>query len=443
MRMADILDRKRNGETLTRQEIEYFVNGYTKAQIPDYQASALLMAICIRGMTDAETADLTDCMARSGAQMDLSAIDGITADKHSTGGVGDKTTLVVVPVCAAAGLKMAKMSGRGLGHTGGTIDKLESIPGFRTDLSMEAFFEQVNRIGLAITGQTAELAPADQKLYALRDASGTVSSADCLQYYVQKTRRRRAKHRIGRKMRQRRADAFGIGRAAFGKTNGGDRQTLRPKRHGGHHRYGRAFGNAYRQRPGGHGGLRGFKGAGRPRSAHPLPDFERAPDCHEPAKIAGRSFCDRRTGAHERRGVPKVVGNGRLSGRGRRCVGAGILLLTGEMHQNGLLPAKRVYRAYARKARRGVRVAAGRGSGDESGSHRPRGRPDLNQKDRRAHRARRTACHAFRGRRRSTAGGRSTVFGVPDVLPAAARKAAADFRYDFLKTNARPFVGYP
>ncbi len=176
MRMADILDRKRNGETLTRQEIEYFVNGYTKAQIPDYQASALLMAICIRGMTDAETADLTDCMARSGAQMDLSAIDGITADKHSTGGVGDKTTLVVVPVCAAAGLKMAKMSGRGLGHTGGTIDKLESIPGFRTDLSMEAFFEQVNRIGLAITGQTAELAPADQKLYALRDASGTVSS---------------------------------------------------------------------------------------------------------------------------------------------------------------------------------------------------------------------------------------------------------------------------
>ncbi len=176
MRMLDIIEQKRNGRALTRAEIEFFVNGYTSDQIPDYQASALLMAICLQGMTDEETAALTDCMAHSGEMLDLSAIDGVTGDKHSTGGVGDKTTLIVAPICAAAGVKIAKMSGRGLGHTGGTIDKLESIPGFRVSLSEQAFFEQVNRIGLSVIGQTADLAPADKKLYSLRDASGTVNS---------------------------------------------------------------------------------------------------------------------------------------------------------------------------------------------------------------------------------------------------------------------------
>lgn len=176
MQMADLLNRKKTGLALTASEIEYFVAGFTAGSIPDYQASALLMAICLRGMTDEEAAILTDCMARSGDMLDLSAVDGVTADKHSTGGVGDKTTLIVAPLCAAAGLKIAKMSGRGLGHTGGTVDKLESIPGFRVTLSNEAFFEQVNRVGVSVIGQTGNLAPADKKIYALRDATQTVDS---------------------------------------------------------------------------------------------------------------------------------------------------------------------------------------------------------------------------------------------------------------------------
>lgn len=176
MRMLDVLEHKRCKKELTDAEISFFVHGFTSGQIPDYQAAALLMAICLNGMTEQETANLTDCMAHSGDMLDLSDLGETTADKHSTGGVGDKTTLIIAPICAAAGVKIAKMSGRGLGHTGGTIDKLESIPGFRVSLSETEFKTQVQTIGLAVMGQTADLAPADKKLYALRDASGTVNS---------------------------------------------------------------------------------------------------------------------------------------------------------------------------------------------------------------------------------------------------------------------------
>ena len=176
MRMYDIIMKKRNGFPLTKEEIYYFVDGFTNGTIPDYQASALLMAIYFQHMNYEETLNLTMAMADSGEHLDLSGISGIKADKHSTGGVGDKTTLVLAPMVAAVGVKTAKMSGRGLGHTGGTIDKLESFPGFSTTLSQEQFVKNVNDIGLAVTGQTGNITPADKKIYELRDVTGTVDN---------------------------------------------------------------------------------------------------------------------------------------------------------------------------------------------------------------------------------------------------------------------------
>ncbi len=176
MRIYDIIEKKRDKQKLSLEEIDFFVQEYTKGNIEDYQASALLMAIFINGMDEEETVCLTESMAKSGDTLDLSTINGITADKHSTGGVGDKTSLIVAPICSSLGIKMAKMSGRGLGHTGGTIDKLESIPGFNVSLDTEDFFKQVNEVGLSIIGQTGNLAPADKKIYALRDVTATVGN---------------------------------------------------------------------------------------------------------------------------------------------------------------------------------------------------------------------------------------------------------------------------
>ena len=174
--VINIIEKKRNKMQLSKQEFEYAINGYINNTIPDYQMSSLLMAICINGLSEEETFHLTDVMLNSGNKIDLTDIEGIKIDKHSTGGVGDKTTIILAPVVAACGIMMPKMSGRGLGHTGGTIDKLESIPGFRIDLSLEEFKKQLVEVGCVVTGQTANLVPADKKIYALRDVTATVSS---------------------------------------------------------------------------------------------------------------------------------------------------------------------------------------------------------------------------------------------------------------------------
>lgn len=176
MRMYDIILKKRANLPLSDKEIRFVIDGYVKGEIPDYQVSALLMTIVFNGMNARELGTLTLAMAQSGNMVDLSNIDGITVDKHSTGGVGDKTTLIIAPLVAACGGKVAKMSGRGLGHTGGTIDKMESIPNLKVSLEQDAFIDQVNKIGLAVIGQSEGLAPADKKLYALRDVTGTVDS---------------------------------------------------------------------------------------------------------------------------------------------------------------------------------------------------------------------------------------------------------------------------
>ena len=175
MRMVDLIEYKKSGKEFSQEQIQYIIDGYVNETIPDYQMSALLMAICFQGLTAKETAILTQAMEYSGDIIDLSKINGVKVDKHSTGGVGDKTSLVLGPIVAACGGKVAKMSGRGLGHTGGTLDKLESIPGFNIYETDEQFIKQVNEIGLAIIGQSASLVPADKKLYALRDVTGTVS----------------------------------------------------------------------------------------------------------------------------------------------------------------------------------------------------------------------------------------------------------------------------
>ncbi len=176
MRMYDLIMKKRNGGVLTDAEIEFMIDGYVKGDVPDYQMSAMLMAIWFKGMNAHETTELTKVMAKSGDMIDLSAIQGKKVDKHSTGGVGDKTTLIAAPIVAACGGKVAKMSGRGLGHTGGTVDKLEAIPGYRTALDRREFFDIVNKHGVSVIGQSGNLAPADKKLYALRDVTATVDS---------------------------------------------------------------------------------------------------------------------------------------------------------------------------------------------------------------------------------------------------------------------------
>ncbi len=250
MRMYDLIMKKRNGGTLTKEEINYMVSEYTADKIPDYQMSAMMMAIYFRGMTKEETVALTMAMAHSGDMMDLGAIQGVKVDKHSTGGVGDKTSIALTPMVAACGVKIAKMSGRGLGHTGGTIDKLESFAGFSTGISADHFLRQVNEIGISIMGQTLDIAPADKKLYALRDVTATVDNMSLIASSIMSKKLASGADAIvldvktgsGAFMKEEK-DAFALG-------NGCHRQQCRQKNHCRGIGYGSASGACGRQRPG-------------------------------------------------------------------------------------------------------------------------------------------------------------------------------------------------
>lgn len=233
MRMYDLIEKKKFGKVLTNEEIHFVVDGYTKGVLPDYQVSALLMAIYFQGMSKEETVALTLEMAKSGEMLDLSAIEGIIVDKHSTGGVGDKTSLVLTPMIAALGIPVAKMSGRGLGHTGGTIDKLEAFPGFSTGISEETFINNVNTIKIAIAAQTANLAPADKKLYALRDVTATVDNISLIASSIMSKKIASGAHGIildvktgsGAFMREEK-DAFALAKTMVEIGNGLGRETI-------------------------------------------------------------------------------------------------------------------------------------------------------------------------------------------------------------------------
>ena len=283
MRMYDLITKKKHGEALTNEEIKFMVEGYVKGEIPDYQMSSMLMAIWFKGMNDEEITELTMNMAKSGDMIDLSAIEGLKVDKHSTGGVGDKTTLVVSPIVAACGGKVAKMSGRGLGHTGGTVDKLEAIPGYRTTLDRKEFFDTVNKCGMSLIGQSGNLAPADKKLYALRDVTATVDSipliassimskklaagSDCILLDV-KTGSGAFMKTLDDSIKLAQtmvAIGEGAGRRTvalitdmdtplgYGIGNSLEGRGRRPPHRGAHHRYGHAAGLWHRQQPGSHG----------------------------------------------------------------------------------------------------------------------------------------------------------------------------------------------
>ena len=225
MRTVDLIQRKRDGEELAPEEIEYLVEGYTKGDIPDYQMSAFLMAVFFSGMSDREVSRLTECMLRSGDTVDLSGIPGVKVDKHSTGGVGDKTSFIVAPLAAAAGVIVPMMSGRALGHTGGTLDKLESIPGFRTNLTPEEFEKQLAELGLCFIGQTDKLAPADRQAVcaARRDRHGGIHPADLFFDHVEEAGRRRGRAGAGRESGIGRVHEETGGCAAAGADHGGDR----------------------------------------------------------------------------------------------------------------------------------------------------------------------------------------------------------------------------